>query len=101
ESLREVGDGMVGVAGPAARLLPVLLTAESGEVEERVRAAKHLGTAGEGRVRVKDAAAVAQEAADTRKLERLRGLDRRISPRLELLLAAVVALHRRDRLVDG
>ena len=58
--------------GAALRLLPVLLPAHGGEVEEVVRAAGHLGAARVGRVGVEDVVALAQEEARPGHLPRAR-----------------------------
>ena len=70
---REVGLRGARALGPALRLLPVLLAAERGEVEEVVRAAGRLEPAGVLRVGVEDAAVDLQEAAAARHLVRLVG----------------------------
>ena len=59
----------------ALRLLPVLLAAERGLVEQVVRTADRLEPAGVHGVRVEDAVADAQEAAAARVLDRLAVLD--------------------------
>ena len=48
---------------PSLRLLPVLVPAERGEVEQRVRADGRVGSAGVGRVGMDNLVAVGQEAA--------------------------------------
>ena len=72
---REVRRRAVRVDRAALGLLPFLLAPEGAEVEEVVRAARHLAAAPEGRVRVEDALAVAQEVALAGQLERLIALD--------------------------
>src|ERR1700755_2347616 len=82
----EVRDVAALEVGAALGLLPLLLAPERAEVEEVVRAAELLHAAGERRVGVEDAVAVAQEAADARRLHRVLAALRRL---------AVVVLDRR------
>src|SRR5580692_4879917 len=78
-----IGEGWVGAVrlGDAAlRLLPRLGSAEGGQVKERVGTAELVGAAGERRVRVEDAVAVAQEAAQARHLSRDSFIAGRLGP---------------------
>src|SRR3954451_5183515 len=64
-SAGEVGAGAVGGSAAPLRLLPLLLAAEGGEVEEGVRPAGHLQATRVLRVGVEDLAVDLQEAAPT------------------------------------
>src|SRR5713101_5850374 len=74
-SVGEVGDRSVGLGGTTLGLLPVLLPAEGGQVEEVVRAAGHLGAAGVVGVGVEEVVAVTQEAALAGSLDGLIAFD--------------------------
>src|SRR5580658_10477468 len=60
ESVGEGGVGAVQARCPAFRLFPVLLPAQCGQIEQRVRAAESVSAAGEGGVGVEDLVTIAR-----------------------------------------
>src|SRR5215207_9322024 len=96
----EVRPAGVGGLGAALGLLPVLLAAEGGEVEEVVRPAGRLEPPGVLGVGVEHPPVDLQEARPARHLERLVVREEVAAPRLVLGPVAEVVPVRRDALVD-
>src|SRR3954453_4422676 len=99
-SAREVGDVPSGGVGATLRLLPVLLAAERGQVEEGGRPAGPLRAAGEGGVRVEHLAVHGEERADARLFGG--AVERPAEPgRRQLVTRSVVELHGSDGGVEA